>query len=201
MHLSRTIFLRSENVSFEVYSSARSVEYTLILSTIVLAMPAAVKKSNTIGRVACLCGNLRCSGHAAPAKPLIHIENPLVGRGIVLSMNQATKGRPEFIFLDTPLNEDLMLSCSKIISNYEEEGTHPHHLELVRAIPFEDDPELCFIARFLTNHNSPRGSSRSLKTKLEAYFLCNENKHHGIIVMIPIMRQSAGCRRIAICSA
>lgn len=106
-------------------------------------------------------------------------------------MNQATKGRPEFIFLDTPLNEDLMLSCSKIISNYEEEGTHPHHLELVRAIPFEDDPELCFIARFLTNHNSPRGSSRSLKTKLEAYFLCNENKHHGIIVMIPIMRQSA----------
>jgi len=64
-------------------------------------------------------------------------------------MDQDAKGRPEFIFLDTPINENLMLSCSKIIADFEDAAVIPHNLHVIQVMPFDDYPELCFIARFL----------------------------------------------------
>lgn len=104
-------------------------------------------------------------------------------------MDQGAKGRPDFVFLDTPMNDNLMLSCSKIIADFEAAAAIPHNLQVIQVMPFDDDPELCFIARFLTDKNTTN-HSRVLKQKIESFFLFHENKRHGIVVMIPIMRHA-----------
>jgi len=90
------------------------------------------------------------------------------------------KGHSEFLFPYTPPNTELMVTCTAIVSAYEESNTAPTNMEAITKAPFGDDgPELSFIARVLTDGD--------LKKILEANYLYNKKAEHGLILMVPNM--------------
>lgn len=124
---------------------------------------------------------MQCVGPFAPAAPRELIQDPRAGCRFVFSSTGKANHLPEFLLLDTPNNQDLMVSCSKIFSNYEDSDTAPTDLEIVTATPFQGDPEMRFIARVI---DSDSQVNRLLKQGIEKVFLYHE-KTAGIIVMIP----------------
>jgi len=90
------------------------------------------------------------------------IVDPETRRGFVFSTYGTPEGRREFLFLDAPAIQDYMLSCSKIISEYERSNSLPSNLENVSKTPFEGIPQLTFVARVIdgdTNRRSKVGGT------------------------------------------
>lgn len=118
--------------------------------------------------------------HADPSKTRILVADPDTGRGFVCSTDQTAKGRPEFLFLDTLGDPKVMVSLSRIISDYDEAHALPSNQEVVHSDPFNEGFPLTFIVRMIDGSNQP------LKRHLERLYL-HANSDHGIVVLIPIL--------------
>jgi hypothetical protein len=111
------------------------------------------------------------------------VADPETGRGFVYSTDQTAKGRPELLFLDTLGDPNVMISASRIITDYDEAGTVPNNLEVIHKDPFHEGLPLTFIARVIDDDN------QLLKRELERLYLHSKSEH-GIIVFIPIMMKN-----------
>lgn len=114
-------------------------------------------------------------------KPRILLVDPETGRGSVYSTNQTAKGRPEFVFLDTLGDTDVMVSCSKIITDYDNANELPNDMEVVSKDPYGEGTSLTFVARLI-----PEG--HPFKRLLENLYL-HGRADHGFVVMIPYMTE------------
>jgi hypothetical protein len=123
-----------------------------------------------------------CCGVIDNEEEDILIADPETGRGSVHSTNQTAKGRPEFIFLDTLGDTDAMLSCSKIITEYDRANELPLDLQVVSKDPFGEGLSLTFVARLI-----PKG--HPFKRAIEGLYCYGKNAEHGFVVMIPYMTQ------------
>jgi hypothetical protein len=127
-----------------------------------------------------------CNGkhddHADPSKTRILVADPDTGRGFVCSTDQTAKGRPEFLFLDTLGDPMVMVSLSRIISDYDEAHALPSNQEVVHSDPFNEGFPLTFIVRMIDGSNQP------LKRHLERLYL-HANSDHGIVILIPILME------------
>jgi hypothetical protein len=115
-------------------------------------------------------------------KQYLLIADPETGRGSVHSTNQTAKGRPEFLFLDTLGDTDAMVSCSRIITDYDRANEIPSDLEVVSKDPYGEVLSLTFVARLI-----PKG--HPFKRVVEGLYLYGKNAEHGFVVMIPYMTQ------------
>lgn len=97
----------------------------------------------------CPCGSPFCRGTAGGANegPRQIVIDPTSQRGFAFSTDQTGKGRPEFLFLDTPANQLLAMTCVAIMLAYEREDTAPSNMAAVTfSTPFGDDEhQLSFV--------------------------------------------------------
>lgn len=115
-----------------------------------------------------------------PSKTRVLVADPDTGRGFVYSTDQKAKGRPEFLFLDTLGDPMVMVSLSRIISDYDEDNALPSNQEVIHRDPFYEGFPLTFIARVIDGNNQP------LKRHLEVLYL-HANSEYGIVVLIPFL--------------
>jgi hypothetical protein len=118
-----------------------------------------------------------------PNKSRVLVADPETGRGFVYSTDQTAKGRPELLFLDTLGDLNVMISVSRIITDYDEAGTLPNDKEVIHKDPFHEGFPLTFIARVIDDDN------QHLKKELERLYL-HSTSEHGIIVLVPIMMKN-----------
>ena len=116
------------------------------------------------------------------SKKRILVIDPTSGRGFVCSTDQTAKGRPEYIFLDTLGDQNVMVSCSKIVTDYDRANEAPANLEVINKDPFNEGQNLSFVVRTVSN-NDPNQHDR-IKLGLQQFFLQREAPH-GFIVLIP----------------
>jgi len=79
---------------------------------------------------------MNCAGPFAPTAPPRMCGGSFHRTRFVFSSTGKALHRPEFLFLDTPGDPNIMVSCSEIISDYEGTNTLPGNLENVVADPF-----------------------------------------------------------------
>lgn len=106
----------------------------------------------------------------------------VTSRSFVFSQNQTIKGRPEFLFLDTPsnMNHILSLIMTKNIENHHD--CLPTNLSTFTFRPFSEDyfnETISFVARVYRDHHP-------FKSILEQEYLHGKRCVHGLIVMIAI---------------
>lgn len=130
-----------------------------------------------------------CPGHSdGDDGPRVLVADPESGRGFVYSTDQTGKGRPEFLFLDTLGDQFAMVSCSKIISDYDASNAVPQNLEVINKDPWGKGQTLTFVARVIVDE--PNTNSH-LKRELERLYL-HKHAEHGIVVLIPNMKDQVG---------
>lgn len=118
------------------------------------------------------------------------IFDPKTGRGFVFSTDQAARGKPEFLFLDTPGDLNFMNACCKIITDFQNGVLDfPRDLQVVVLKPwkeYNDHSAFPFVARVLLDSN---GKDARLKRMLEQNFLYHAPARHGLAVMLPLAQK------------
>ena len=109
------------------------------------------------------------------------------------STDQTAKGRPEWLFPYLagrpnvkPPDTNICYALSAVITDYDERGVVPKHLELVPCQLFEGAPPQQMVARLVhaSATSDATAEERQLQRDLEQYFF-HRPCPHGILCLVP----------------
>lgn len=127
--------------------------------------------------------------------PYVLLTNPQNGTGVVFSTNQSAQGRPEWIFPKCTAEPPLMLACSAIISDYDENRHSkalPNDLQVITFDPFGNGQEQALVVRRLEKASTPpippteTDTDALLIAELERLYF-HQPCPAGVLVVMPLL--------------